>query len=551
MTRLWQFSRTPEGLKMIKFTMVSVISALTSLVVLAIVYGGAPPVVRGAERALRQPDGRDSLVPAQPAVGVGEVGPIAPGERDPPFAVISVTGIGFSLFTASLAHHYADAAPPAPPGPDRAGPLHQYRLLRNPVGVQVPHPQPALRPAPRRRGGNRAYPSGPGSRRRWAVRLPPILMTREIRHVMAGNRVSLGRRRRLPSIPRHRSCAKGGEVAATESDAGRLPWGEPHPIGVPDGFRTGEAGRCRLTQPETDLPLLDIDRLERSSTAPRDLPGGRAVSPYRAGRLPRARGGRAGHGGVPPLDPRPVEQLPACQRTQVQQHRSRHWGPTLRSILDELNSPRFVDFVSSLIGIDHLIPDPSLEGGGLHQSGTGGFLNIHADFTVHPHNRKWQRRANILLYLNDDWKPEYGGDLELWSADMKECVEKVTPLANRVLIFTTDATSFHGHPEPMTCPEDVSRQSLALYYFTIEEDPLVRSTEYRARPGDGAHSIMIYADKQMIRIYDWTKRKLGSLDQTASKILGYRDRLRRRGYQGLVMAVPTIAAPSGAQRSRR
>jgi Rps23 Pro-64 3,4-dihydroxylase Tpa1-like proline 4-hydroxylase len=208
------------------------------------------------------------------------------------------------------------------------------------------------------------------------------------------------------------------------------------------------------------------------------------------------------------------------------------WGPTLRSILELLNSPRFVDFVGSLIGIDNLIPDPSLEGGGLHQSRRGGFLNVHADFTVHPHNRQWQRRANILLYLNEDWKPEYGGELEMWSADMKECVERVTPIANRVLIFTTDSTSFHGHPEPITCPEDVARQSLALYYFTMEEDPLVRSTEYRARPGDGAHSIVIYADKQMLRIYDWTKRKLGISDQTASKILGYSDKLRRRGSKG-------------------
>jgi hypothetical protein len=208
------------------------------------------------------------------------------------------------------------------------------------------------------------------------------------------------------------------------------------------------------------------------------------------------------------------------------------WGPTLQQILNELNSARFVEFVGRLIGVDHLIADPSLEGGGLHQSTTGGFLNIHADYTVHPHNRKWQRRANILLYLNDEWQPEYGGDLELWSADMKECVEKVAPVANRVLIFTTDGTSFHGHPEPMQCPPGVARRSLALYYFTLEEDPIVRSTEYRARPGDGLHSIMIYADKQMLRGYDWSKRHLGVSDRTASRLLSYRDRLRRKGPPG-------------------
>jgi hypothetical protein len=76
-------------------------------------------------------------------------------------------------------------------------------------------------------------------------------------------------------------------------------------------------------------------------------------------------------------------------------------------------------------------------------------------------------------------------------------------VANRVVIFTTSATAFHGHPEPMRCPEGVTRRSLALYYFSVEEDPMVRSTTYRSRPGDGAHSILIFADTQMLRGYDW------------------------------------------------
>jgi 2OG-Fe(II) oxygenase superfamily len=204
------------------------------------------------------------------------------------------------------------------------------------------------------------------------------------------------------------------------------------------------------------------------------------------------------------------------------------WGPTLQRILADLNSPRFVTFVGKLIGVDDLLPDPSLEGGGLHQSTTGGFLNIHADFTVHPHKRTWQRRANLLLYLNEGWKPEYGGDLELWDRDMTHCVKKISPIANRILIFTTNATSFHGHPEPMTCPEDAVRRSLALYYFSLEEDPVVRSTDYRARPGDGARSVLIYGDKQLLKAYDWAKRRLGISNQTASRLLGYRDRLRRK-----------------------
>ena len=234
----------------------------------------------------------------------------------------------------------------------------------------------------------------------------------------------------------------------------------------------------------------------------------------------------AAAGEFPPLDPNWNNYLHVNER-KFSNTDPDTWGPTLRQLLTELNSPRFVDFVGQLIGVDNLIADPSLEGGGLHQSGTGGYLNVHADFTVHPHNRKWQRRANILLYLNEDWKPEYGGDLELWSADMKRCVRQVSPVANRILIFTTDATSYHGHPEPMRCPEEVARRSLALYYFSVEEDPVVRSTDYRARPGDGAHSVLIYADKQLLRAYDWAKRRLGLSDQTASTLLGFRERLRR------------------------
>ena len=284
-------------------------------------------------------------------------------------------------------------------------------------------------------------------------------------------------------------------------------------------------------KPETEvpLPLFDMDELEQS--VERLHSEYRSAAPYPhivIDNFLEPEAVTAAISEFPPLD-----QGQWTNYLHVNERKFSHtdpstWGPTLQRILDEFNSPRFVHFIGELLGVENLIADPSLEGGGLHQSTRGGFLNMHADFTVHPHHRSWQRRANLLLYLNEDWQPEYGGDLELWSADMKECVEKVSPIANRVLIFTTDAKSFHGHPEPMRCPEGVARRSLALYYFTVEEDPMVRSTNYRSRPGDGARGILIYADKQMLRAYDWAKRRLGISDQAASKLLRYRDRVRRK-----------------------
>jgi hypothetical protein len=204
------------------------------------------------------------------------------------------------------------------------------------------------------------------------------------------------------------------------------------------------------------------------------------------------------------------------------------WGPTLRQVASELMSPRFVDFLGALTSVEGLLIDPSFEGGGLHESRAGGFLNVHADFTVHPHHRQWRRRVNVLLYLNGEWPSEYGGEFELWSPDMKRCVERVAPIGNRVVIFNTDKDSFHGHPERLRCPEGAGRRSLALYYFTEEAAPYVRSTEYRSRPGDGPRSVLIYLDKQALRTYDRVKRRLGLADDGASKMLRRIERLRFR-----------------------
>ena len=44
---------------------------------------------------------------------------------------------------------------------------------------------------------------------------------------------------------------------------------------------------------------------------------------------------------------------------------------------------------------------------------TGAFQAIHRDFRVHPITGLFHR-VNILIYLNSNWKSEYGGELELW-----------------------------------------------------------------------------------------------------------------------------------------
>ena len=192
-----------------------------------------------------------------------------------------------------------------------------------------------------------------------------------------------------------------------------------------------------------------------------------------------------------------------------------------RELIQELNSPDFITWLEEVTGIKGLLPDESLEGGGLHQSKKGGFLNIHADFTVHPHKRNWRRRVNVLVYLNKDWKPEYKGELELWSRDMKRCEAKSLPVFNRCVIFNTDYDSYHGSPEPINCPENMTRKSIALYYFTEEKVmPKKVNTNYKARPDESPKKkFMVFLDKQVLWTYSRIKSTLGLNDDFASKVL--------------------------------
>ena len=193
----------------------------------------------------------------------------------------------------------------------------------------------------------------------------------------------------------------------------------------------------------------------------------------------------------------------------------------VKEIIDAFNSDEFVKALSQFTGIPNLIADEMLEGGGLHQTQNKGYLNIHADFTVHPHKPNYKRRVNLILYLNKNWKPEYGGDLELWDRKMKACESKIAPIFNRAVIFNTDDTSYHGLPDPMTCPEEVTRKSIALYYFTEEkEKPKLRTTDYRARPMD-TNKTMIWLDKKAISLYTKIKRTFGLSDDFISKVLNF------------------------------
>jgi Rps23 Pro-64 3,4-dihydroxylase Tpa1-like proline 4-hydroxylase len=146
----------------------------------------------------------------------------------------------------------------------------------------------------------------------------------------------------------------------------------------------------------------------------------------------------------------------------------------IAELMRELSTPDFLMFLEELTGIEGLVPDPYFRGGGVHQSRKGGKLDMHVDFNIHP-KIKLERRLNVIIYLNKNWQESWHGDLQFWEGYKEngrhvlvKMHQKIYPVFNRLVIFSTSEKSYHGHPEPLECPEDVTRNSLALYYYTKE-----------------------------------------------------------------------------------
>ncbi|HZL26053.1 MAG TPA: 2OG-Fe(II) oxygenase [Acidobacteriaceae bacterium] len=148
-----------------------------------------------------------------------------------------------------------------------------------------------------------------------------------------------------------------------------------------------------------------------------------------------------------------------------------HWDkfpPATYKLFAFLNSPSFTAEIAKLCG-GELYSDPGLHGGGWHSHGPGGKLNMHLDYSIHP-KIGLERRINLILYVQPEWKPEWGGALGFWENDETNrkpgaLAKQIDCLFNRAVIFDTSQNSWHGLPDPVACPPDKPRNSLAVYYL--------------------------------------------------------------------------------------
>jgi len=205
------------------------------------------------------------------------------------------------------------------------------------------------------------------------------------------------------------------------------------------------------------------------------------------------------------------------EKRKVQIIDAKKFPAPLAKLNEALASHEFLDLMSYVFDIPHLLADEELWGGGMHQTGARGRLDVHVDFNyIEP--RRLHRRLNILIYFNKEWRKEWGGNIELWDKGVKVCHHSFAPILNRCVVFETSDISFHG-VTPVTCPDNVSRKSFAAYYYTTEAPRRTcesHSTIFRARPDEKLKGAVLMPAEKALR---WTADALRRGKKTLKHML--------------------------------
>ncbi len=183
---------------------------------------------------------------------------------------------------------------------------------------------------------------------------------------------------------------------------------------------------------------------------------------------------------------------------KVGQSDERHFGPVTRHVAHELNGATWIWYLEQMMGVPGLVPDPTFSGCGLHSTGRGGRLLVHVDADRHP-VKAMRQRLNLILFLNPDWREEWGGHLELWDWETRKCAKRIAPKLGRAVIFETNRQTLHGHPQPLACPPERRRNTLAVYYYTVG-GPEEHSEETPWVPGSWKDALLYWDAEKARRV---------------------------------------------------
>jgi len=139
--------------------------------------------------------------------------------------------------------------------------------------------------------------------------------------------------------------------------------------------------------------------------------------------------------------------------------------PIAYRLISLLHSSEWVRSLEEITNIKGLLPDIHLHGAGYMRCGKGDSLKIHTDFNWND-DIKLNRVLTLVIYLNKNWKEEWNGDIQFWDKENKKCVNRYFPNWGNCIMWEYDEQGFHGHPNPLNCPDDEYRDGFRLFYYT-------------------------------------------------------------------------------------
>ena len=163
--------------------------------------------------------------------------------------------------------------------------------------------------------------------------------------------------------------------------------------------------------------------------------------------------------------------------------------PVIAMAWKALQSSENVELIRRITSIPELENDPHLHGAGLHYHPRGGRLEMHLDYSIHPITGM-ERRVNLIIYMNSNWQPEWGGGLQIWEGTPQEPTReafRMIPRFNTAVLFRTSDVSWHGVPDEIQCPVGIGRKSLAIYFVSPPRPEAAQRFKASFRPRPHVH----------------------------------------------------------------
>jgi Rps23 Pro-64 3,4-dihydroxylase Tpa1-like proline 4-hydroxylase len=155
-------------------------------------------------------------------------------------------------------------------------------------------------------------------------------------------------------------------------------------------------------------------------------------------------------------------------------------------------APEVLEEVATITGIRDMVADPQLYAGGISAMTKDQFLDPHID-NSHDAEGKRYRVLNLLYYVTPGWRPEFGGNLELWDEKVRERLE-IPSLFNRLVIMETNRTSWHSVNRVRV---EGKRCCVSNYYFSPHSPNGVEVshiTFFHGRPEQPLRRLLATAD---------------------------------------------------------